>query len=88
MLKFFFQANQMGLVDPDAATQDWTSACDKMKTKRVYLLWYNWMHGFTNSLRIGEAGANYMYVPVAEMKVFQTADTYYGGGRVSGLVPR
>lgn len=31
MLKFLYKANQMGLVDPDSATQDWNAACDKMR---------------------------------------------------------
>lgn len=85
MLKFFYKANQMGLVDPDSATQDWNSACDKMKTKRTYLVWNNWMLGFTNSPEIGEKGSNYMGMPIADMKVFQTSDYYYGSGRVFGV---
>lgn len=85
MLKFFFDANQLGLVDPDSATQDWNSACDKMKQKRTYLVWNNWMQGFTNSPEIGEKGANYMGMPLADMKVFQTSDYYYGSGRVFGI---
>lgn len=85
MLKFFYQANQMGLIDPDSATQDWNSACDKMKQKRTYLVWNNWMQGFTNSPEIGEKGANYMGMPIADMKVFQTSDFYYGSGRVFGV---
>jgi len=85
MLKFFYQANQLGLVDPDSATQDWNSACDKMKQKRTYLVWNNWMQGFTNSPEIGEKGANYMGMPIADMQVFQTSDYYYGSGRVFGI---
>lgn len=85
MLKFFYQANQLGLVDPDSATQDWNSACDKMKQKRTYLVWNNWMQGFTNSPEIGEKGANYMGMPIADMTVFQTSDYYYGSGRVFGI---
>lgn len=85
MLKFFYKANQMGLVDPDSATQDWNSACDKMKTKRTYLVWNNWMLGFTNSPEIGERGSNYMGMPIEDMKVFQTSDYYYGSGRVFGI---
>lgn len=85
MLKFFYKANQMGLVDPDSATQDWNSACDKMKTKRTYLVWNNWMLGFTNSPEIGEKGSNYMGMPIEDMKVFQTSDYYYGSGRVFGI---
>ena len=85
MLKFFYQANKLGIVDPDSATQDWNSACDKMKTKRTYLVWNNWMLGFTNSPEIGEKGSNYMGMPIADMKVFQTSDYYYGSGRVFGI---
>lgn len=85
-LKFFFKANQMGLVDPDAATQDWTTACDsKMKQKRVYLFWYNWQNGFWNTPEHGQNRENYMYVPVEELNFFQTADSYYGDGRVWGV---
>ena len=85
MLHFFFQANQNGIVDPDSATQDWTSANDKMKQKRTYLVWNNWMLGFTNSPEIGEKGANYMGMPISDMTVFQTSDYYYGSGRVFGI---
>ncbi len=85
MLKFFFKANQMGIVDPDSATQDWNATCDKMKQKRTYLVWNNWMQGFTNSPEIGEKGANYMGMPLSDMTVFQTSDFYYGSGRVFGI---
>lgn len=85
MLHFYFQANQMGILDPDSATQDWTSANDKMKQKRTYLVWNNWMQGFTNSPEIGEKGANYMGMPIADITVFQTSDYYYGSGRVFGI---
>ncbi len=85
MLHFFFDANQKGIVDPDSATQDWTSANDKMKQKRTYLVWNSWMLGFTNSPEIGEKGANYMGMPIADMTVFQTSDYYYGSGRVFGI---
>ena len=85
MLHFFFDANQKGIVDPDSATQDWTSANDKMKQKRTYLVWNNWMLGFTNSPEIGEKGANYMGMPIADITVFQTSNYYYGSGRVFGI---
>ena len=85
MLKFFYQANQLGIVDPDSATQDWNAACDKMRTKRTYLVWNNWMQGFTNSPEIGEAGANYTAIPIEDMMIFQASDPYYGNGRVFGV---
>ena len=85
MLKFLYQAQSMGLVDPDSATQDWDAACDKMKTKRVYLFWYNWQRGFWNTPERGENGENYVAIPLDDMTVYQTSDTYYGDGRVWGV---
>ncbi|NLG04352.1 MAG: sugar ABC transporter substrate-binding protein [Clostridia bacterium] len=86
MLKFLFKANQMGLVDPDSATQDWTTVCDnKMKQGRVYLFWYNWQRGFWNTPERGEERLNYAAVPVADTVIYQPSDYYYGSGRCWGI---
>ena len=85
MLKFLYQANQMGLVDPDSATQDWNTACAKMQEKRVYLFWYSWQYGFWNSPARGEEGSNYIEIPVADTNLYQPSDTYFGNGRVIGI---
>lgn len=85
MLNFLYKANQMGLVDPDSATQDWNAACDKMRQKRVHLFWYNWQYGFWNSPEKGEERQNYRGIPVGDMNFFQASDTYYGDGRVWGI---
>ena len=82
MLKFLYQANQMGLVDPDSATQDWNSMVSKMQDKRVYLYWYSWQYGFWNIPAKGEEGTNYIEIPVADTNLYQPSDTYYGDGRV------
>lgn len=81
MLNFFRDANERGLVDPDSATQDWTTACEKMQEGRVYLFWYSWQYGFWNSPAKGEEDQNYIGIPIADMNVFQVSDTYYGDGR-------
>lgn len=85
MLKFFYEANKRGLVDPDSATQDWNSVVSKMQDKRIYLFWYNWQYGFWNSPDRGAQGVNYVEIPVADTNLFQTSDTYYGDGRVIGV---
>ncbi|WP_022777532.1 sugar ABC transporter substrate-binding protein [Butyrivibrio sp. AE3009] len=82
MLKFFYQANQMGLVDPDSATQDWNSIVSKMQDKRIYLYWYSWQYGFWNTPARGEEGVNYIEIPVADTNLYQPSDTYFGDGRV------
>ncbi|MDO4283790.1 MAG: extracellular solute-binding protein [Eubacteriales bacterium] len=84
-LQFFYKANQMGLVDPDSATQDWNAVNSKMKEKRVYLHWYNWSVDFWNTPEHGENRENYMYTPVEELHFYQKADPYYGDGRVFGI---
>jgi multiple sugar transport system substrate-binding protein/putative aldouronate transport system substrate-binding protein len=81
MLKFFYDANKRGLVDPDSGTQDWDTACTKMKNKQVLLFWYNWQRGFWNTPdRANERNA-YIYAPVADMNFYQASDTFYGDGR-------
>lgn len=86
MLKFFNDAQRMGLVDPDSATQDWNAVCDnKMKQKRVYLEWYNWQRGFWNTPERGEQGDIYLAVPINDLQIYQASDTYYGNGRVFGI---
>lgn len=41
-LKFYFQANQMGLVDPDSLTQKYTSGIDKLNAGRILFGWWSW----------------------------------------------
>lgn len=85
MLKFLYQANKRGLVDPDSATQDWNAVVSKMQDKRVYLFWYSWQYGFWNSPAKGEEGTNYVEIPVADTNLYQPSNTYYGDGRVIGV---
>ncbi len=85
MLKFFFDANQRGLVDPDSGTQNWDTACTKMKNKQVLLFWYSWQRGFWNTPdRANERNA-YIYAPVEDMNFYQPSDSYYGDGRAFAL---
>lgn len=86
MLKFFNDAQLMGLVDPDSPTQDWNNVCDnKMKQKRVYLEWYNWQRGFWNTPERGEQGDIYLPIPIADQQIYQASDSYYGSGRAWGI---
>lgn len=82
MLHFLYEANQMGLVDPDSGTQDWNSACDKMKAGRVYLFWYSWQTGFWNTTDRLKEGTGFIFTPVEDQTYYADADTYYGSGRV------
>jgi multiple sugar transport system substrate-binding protein/putative aldouronate transport system substrate-binding protein len=81
ILQFFFDANQAGIIDPDSGTQNWDSVNQKLMSKRAFLIWNDWQQGFWNSTARGEAGENYIMVPIDDMKLYQVSDPYYGSGR-------
>ncbi|UJF31740.1 type 2 periplasmic-binding domain-containing protein [Paenibacillus hexagrammi] len=85
ILQFYFTANQMGLVDPDSATQDWNKVAEKLTNKQVLLLWYSWQRGFYNSIERGKNGDGNVAVPIADTHIIQNSDAYYGNGRVFAL---
>ena len=82
MLKFLYQAQQRGLVDPDSATQDWNNACAKMSAGQVYMFWYSWQVGFWNSQDRLKDGSAFIFIPVKDQKYYADADSYFGSGRV------
>lgn len=81
MLHFLFEANQKGLVDPDSATQNWDKAQSKMEAKSDYLFWYNWQKGFYNTNAKFDKDDGFILAPLADMKIYQPSDNYYGNGR-------
>jgi putative aldouronate transport system substrate-binding protein len=85
ILQFYFTANQMGLVDPDSASQDWNKVSEKLTNKQVLLLWYSWQRGFYNSIERGKNGDGNVAVPIADTHIIQSSDAYYGNGRVFAI---
>jgi putative aldouronate transport system substrate-binding protein len=85
ILQFFFKANQMGLVDPDSASQDWNKVAEKLTNKQVLLLWYTWQRGFYNTIERGKNGDGNVPVPIGDTHLIQTSDAYYGNGRVFAI---
>lgn len=85
ILQFYFTANQMGLVDPDSASQDWNKVAEKLTNKQVLLLWYSWQRGFYNSIERGKNGDGNVAVPIADTRIIQNSDAYYGNGRVFAI---
>lgn len=85
ILNFFFDANQRGLVDPDSGTQNWDTACTKMKNKQVLLFWYNWQRGFWNTPERANDKNAYIYAPVSDMNFYQPSDSYFGDGRAFAI---
>lgn len=48
-LKFYYKANQMGLVDPDSLTQTYATAKSKITEGRVFLSWWSWLNDAYNT---------------------------------------
>lgn len=85
VLKFYFDANQRGLIDPDSASQDWNKVAEKLTNKQVLLLWYSWQRGFYNTIQRGRNGDGNVSVPISDSRLIQTSDAYFGNGRVFAL---
>ncbi len=85
ILKFYYDANQRGLVDPDSVSQDWNKVNEKLTNNQVLLMWYSWQRGFYNTIERGKNEDGNVVIPISDMKVIQTGDPYYGNGRVFAL---
>lgn len=85
ILKFYYDANKMGLVDPDSASQDWNKVSEKLTNKQVLLLWYSWETGFYNTIQRGQNKDGNVFVPISDLKIIQDGDSYYGDGRVFAI---
>lgn len=49
-LKFYFNANQMGLLDPDSLTQTYDTAKSKLIEGRVFFSWWSWFNDAYNTI--------------------------------------
>ncbi len=85
ILKFYFDANKRGLVDPDSAAQDWQKVNDKLTNNQVMLLWYQWQRGFYNTIDRGQNMDGVISVPIGDVRLIQNSDAYYGDGRAFAL---
>ena len=55
MLKFFFDANQAGIVDPDSITQKWDAASAKYTDGRIFFSPWDWAVGGYNKIEHTDA---------------------------------
>ncbi len=70
-LKFYYQANQLGLLDPDSTTQNFDSMQQKVTDGAV--LWTPWPWvgmSYYNTKEHTTAGKGFMFAPVKDMKIF------------------
>lgn len=70
-LKLYFQANQMGLLDPDSPTQNFETVFDKYRAGEVLFSIWSWLgQPAYNTLSNKEDGKGFMLAPIEDMEVF------------------
>lgn len=84
-LKFYFEANQRGLVDPESTTQNYDTWSNKYRTgKTLYCPWPWASQDMYNTTENTAEGKGYMLAPVEDMQIFS-----YGNcpeGNTTGVI--
>lgn len=71
VLKLYFDANQMGLVDPESTTQNYDTLYNKYKDGQILYSPWPWLgQAAYNSTEHKEAGKGFMLAPIDDMKIF------------------
>lgn len=79
VLKFYFDANQLGLVDPESSTQNYDDVFHKYANGSVLYSCWPWQcQRAYNTLENGEAGRGYMLAPIDDMTIFSSCCLPYG----------
>ncbi len=86
-LKFYYQANQMGLLDPDSLTQTFDMAKAKADEGRVLFSWWSWFcQGYdTTEHRNAEDPSGFQFVPSKESKNVLPGTTPVGSTWAFGI---
>lgn len=81
-LKLFFDANQMGLVDPDSISQKNADVNAKISDGQVLFSYFSWVSGY-NTPAHTDAGKGMYMVPFEEEAVFSYSLSTNGGVRTT-----
>lgn len=83
MLKLFFDANQMGLVDPESHTQNYSSYVEKYADGQILFSPWPWAAQTQyNSLANKEQGKGYMMADIEDMKIYSYGCSTEGNAKV------
>ncbi len=79
VLKWYFDANQMGLVDPESTTQNYDTMYAKYQDGAVLYSPWPWLgQAAYNTVEHKEAGNGFMFVPVQDETIFSYGATPNG----------
>lgn len=70
ILKFYFEANKMGLLDPDSPNQNYTDAYQKCADGNVLFSCWPWLGKSSyNTEARAEQGSGFMLIPIEDMQI-------------------
>lgn len=84
-LKMYYNANKMGLVDPDSISQKFDNVSTKMIDGQILFTWFPWMSTSYNTKARVDAGKGFAFVPFSEEKVYSYGFANYGGNRIISI---
>jgi putative aldouronate transport system substrate-binding protein len=85
-LNLYFQANQMGILDPESATQNWDTLYAKMQDGAVLFSPWPWLgQAAYNTIDNKAAGKGFMLAPIDDMQIFSYGSTPTGAKYVVGV---
>ncbi len=85
-LKLYYDANQMGILDPESSTQNWDTLFTKYQDGAVLFSPWPWLgQAAYNTVEHKEAGKGFMIAPVEDMKIFSYGASPTGAKYVVGI---
>ncbi len=86
VLKFYFDANQAGLVDPESTTQNYDTMYTKYQDGQILYSPWPWLgQSAFNTPENKEAGIGFMVAPIDDMKIFSYGCTPVGNKTFMGI---
>lgn len=86
VLRFFHEANEMGLVDPESTTQNYDTLWSKMQNGQVLFTWWPWLgqSAYNTDANMAQ-GKGFMIAPMQDQKIFSYGAEAYGGKQVLAI---
>lgn len=80
-LHFYYEANKMGLLDPESSTQNYSTLFSKFQNGQVLFSWWPWLgQSAYNTSPNMDQGKGFEMLPVKDLNIFSYGAPAYGDG--------
>ncbi|MBT2499701.1 ABC transporter substrate-binding protein [Agromyces sp. ISL-38] len=85
-LKFYHEANKLGLIDPESTTQNYDTMFSKFQNGQVLFSWWPWLgQAAYNTDSNTQAGKGFQIAPLEDMDVLAFGAEVYGAGQTASI---